>query len=111
MTDTIKKPSQYDKITKLHENSEWICGNAYRTEYIFSGHKRRSEYAKKFNVVFESRKCEHGHRAVLDYKIRPAENRLPTTRISTPVLENTSPTTSISTGPSDWFIKALYGED
>lgn len=88
MTDAIKKPSQYDKITKLHENSEWVCGNAYRAEYIFSAHKRRGEYAKKFGVSFKTRKCEHGHRAVKDYRMIEDDPRPPYIKPCQPTSED-----------------------
>lgn len=74
---------QHDKIIKLCQESEWVCGNTFRANFIFSMHKRMIEIEGRKNkdepitgkYYFEARKCEHGHKLVHDYKIRLNENK------------------------------------
>ena len=62
--------SQHDKILELHLMGEWVCGNDYRREFIFSPHKRREEFAEKYQKTFEHKPCTHNSKNVQDYLLR-----------------------------------------
>jgi hypothetical protein len=96
--------TQHQKIIELHRNANWgwVCGNAYRAEFIFSPHKRRDEIEKEGIYEFWrdkndpdrhgrpkiGRKCIHGQPLVRDYLL------LRRTRITLPpAYEPKKPTT------------------
>lgn len=72
------KETQWGKILKLHNSGSWVCGNAYRAEFIFSAHKRRQEISdhvakealQGWDYEFIHRSCEHGHKNVRDYYLK-----------------------------------------
>ena len=71
------KNTQYTKILDLHKNNDWVCGNTYRANYIFSAHKRRQEMIdRKMCLGFQWRPCQHGYRQVRDYMLELKDEKV-----------------------------------
>lgn len=64
----MKKPTQHEKIIDMCKDGEFHC----QTEFwniSKSPHKRRGEIAEDGKFYFIDRKCSHGLKGVLDYKM------------------------------------------
>ena|SRR3990167_8743957 len=69
------KETQHQKIIDLCQSGQWICGNTFRENYIFSFHKRMIELEGRKNkqetptgkYIFKYQPCEHGSKNVRDY--------------------------------------------
>lgn len=74
--------NQHEKIIELCSENEWVCGNDFRKNYVFSFHKRMIEIEGRKNknqtptgkYIFGWRKCTHGYAGVRDYQM--TENKL-----------------------------------
>ena len=62
--------TQHEKIIDMCKDGEFHCQIQFWNLFIRSPHKRRGEIEKKGVYEFEDRKCEHGVRNGLDYRMK-----------------------------------------